>query len=915
MRYCVGIDLGTTNTVVGYCSVRDTEPPKVFAIAQLVGPGQSSKRELLPSVRYQLSDEERGSQNEMSASFVVGEHAKRLGVTASDRAIVSAKSWLSHARVDRTAAILPWGAPANVEKISPLEASASYLAHVRAMWNDAHPDAPLEQQDVVLTVPASFDESARTLTVQAAQQAGLSKLTLIEEPLAAFYDWLAFTPDRDAKLAGVRSVVIVDVGGGTTDFSLVRVDPIADGPPRLTRVAVGDHLLLGGDNMDLALARLCETRLGGERLGPQQLAQLVHACREAKEKLLASAESTPVPISVLSTGSRLVGRTRSTELTRTDVLTTLVDGFFPRVDKDEEVEQRRSAFLEFGLPYVADAAITRHLGAFLGAQKMESSAPGGAYALLLNGGVFHGEPFVQRLLEVLASWEGRRVEHLQSASPDLAVARGAAAFARARRGVGVKVASGSPRSLYLRVEGSPGEDDKLICILPRGVAEGDEHVLESRDFLLTLNRPARFHLASTHLDFGHAAGDVTDGKLAGLVELPPILAVLEALQGIAPRGDISGKSTTERVKIAATLTELGTVELSCISADDSSRRWKLAFALRGGASKSAGQDGPPVARVSELHPRFAEAKERILAAYGKADRVADPKAVKTLRTSLENVLGPREGWEAPLLRELFDSLLGVAKKRRRSADHERTWFNLAGFTLRPGRGHPLDDWRSKELEGLFEQGVQFANEPQVWTEWWIMWRRVSGGLSSAMQEQLAKTIEHALAPASGRPRPRPPGPKMLGYEDMVRLAGSLESLSSARKTELGDWLVKRVLEQNEPDRTWWAIGRLGERAPLYGSAHNVVPVADAQRWLDVAMTRKWSSGDSVVLAAAVMARATGDRVRDIDDTRRAMVLERLQKVDAPRRWYEFVREPVELADDDVRLIAGESLPPGLRLAT
>nr|HNH65035.1 Hsp70 family protein [Thauera aminoaromatica] len=473
-RYTVGIDLGTSNTVVAFAAEGE-DRIQVLEIEQLVGRGELAARTLLPSVRYHpaageldpatlrlvaSAGEGQGAPPAVLGEAVVGQYARELGAQVPGRLVASAKSWLSHAGVDRNAAILPWGAAEDVPKVSPVVASASYLAHVRAAWNRQHPGAALENQDIVLTVPASFDEGARALTLEAARLAGLPRLRLLEEPQAAFHDWLFRHREQlAAELAQSRLLLVCDIGGGTTDLTLIQVEPAADGlsPPRLTRIGVGDHLMLGGDNMDLALAHLVEKRLlaGGERLSAAQLAQLVQRCRAAKEQLLAADAPEELKVTLLGAGSRLIGAARSTALRCDEVLRLVVDGFLPLVGADEAPARRRAAIVEFGLPYPADPAISRHLAAFLrrhgqvsrvalgmpgtGADRDADGDADEAAAplaipdtLLLNGGVFRADAISARLEGLLAHWRGAPPRVLHNDAPDLAVARGAVAFALVR---------------------------------------------------------------------------------------------------------------------------------------------------------------------------------------------------------------------------------------------------------------------------------------------------------------------------------------------------------------------------------------------------------------------------------------------------------------------------------------------------
>ncbi len=939
-RFIVGIDLGTTHTVVAFVRADDaTRTPTIFEVDQLIAPGEIAARPLLHSLRYHPAEAElpepmRRLPWELpeipsgAAPYVVGELARELGAKVPGRLVVSAKSWLSHAGVDRTAAILPWGAEEGVPKISPVDASASYLAHVRAAWDRAHPGAPLHEQEVVLTIPASFDEGARALTLAASREAGIPRVHLLEEPQAAFYDWLGRQEDVAASATGTKLAIVIDVGGGTTDLTLVRVE-LRETGPRLTRIAVGDHLMLGGDNMDLALAKRAETAIG-QKLPPGRFSQLLVQCRRAKEALLSEQAPERFKVTVLGSGSKLVGGSLSTEIARADVEAQIVDGFFPDAGTDARPARRATAIVELGLPYVADAAVTRHVAAFVARhQDVAKDAVGDALvnglalpdAVLLNGGVFRGAPIAKRMTDVLARWRGAPLRVLDNAEPELAVARGAALYGLARRGLGMKIGGGSARSYFLLIDDAEGKR-RGLCVLPRGAEEGEEVVVKERTFSLRLGEPVRFSLASSTGEAAYVrAGEIVDVDADLFRELPPIAAVLDDVGEDAPRNSMAPpagysmappraapqRGREARVRLAAALTEIGTLEMSCIAEADASKRWKLELELRGQHdSELAAQ------RVTQLHPRYAEARARIDAVYGKSE-VEGGKLVKTLRADLEKILGAREKWPMPLLRELFGSLLAGVKRRRRSADHERVWFNLAGYTLRPGVGYPLDDFRSRQLFAIFEQGVQFAPEAQNWSEWWTLWRRVAGGLDDAQQEKVLGAIDWYLHPPTPRPRPRPSGPKALGYDDMVRLAASLERLSPAHKERIGGWLLERLTKHGEGAFSWWALGRIGARIPLYGSAHTVVSRPHAESWLKAILALDWKAVEPAAFAATMLARRSGDRTRDIDAALADETARRLRAHGAPESWAKLVLEVAVLGEDTMARLLGESLPPGLSL--
>jgi molecular chaperone DnaK (HSP70) len=598
-RFVVGIDLGTTNSAVAFVDTASAEPRiTMLPIPQLVAPGAVEPRPTQPSFLYLPADAEFkkeqlalpwGKESSQGASraaappkrgeMIVGELARTHGWQVPTRLVSSAKSWLSHAGVDRLATILPWQAPPEVEKVSPVEASARYLSHMRAAWDHAHPDAPLAAQDVLLTVPASFDAVARELTVRAATEAGLPHVTLLEEPQAAFYSWLGQAGESWRNQLSVGDVVLVcDVGGGTTDFSLISVSDV-DGNLSLERVAVGDHILLGGDNMDLALAHTVRQRLEGEghKLDNWQFASLVHAARTAKEQLLSGGEAQSAPVVVLGRGSKVIGGSVRTELKRTEVESVLVDGFFPQVVLgDKPAKARRVGLRELGLPFAADAGITRHLSAFIAAQRK-------ATAVLFNGGVMKGRVLRQRVLETLDSWSDSPEEDLKVLSGtdlDLAVAHGAAYYGMVRRGTGVRIRGGTARAYYIGIESSmlavPGMAPplKALCVAPFGMEEGTEADVTSDELGLVVGEPAEFRFLSSSTRREDRAGTlIEDARRDDLTELAPVSTALGAT-GETHAGEVVPVTLRSRV------TEIGTLELFCVERDG--KQWKLEYNVREG---------------------------------------------------------------------------------------------------------------------------------------------------------------------------------------------------------------------------------------------------------------------------------------------------------------------------------------------
>lgn len=914
VKYVVGIDLGTTHSAVAYSPV-EKMAIRIFPVPQLVAPGEAADFELVPSAVYLPAPNELpegGTQLPWgeSPSWIVGELARRMGARVPGRLVASAKSWLSHAGVDRLAPILPWGAPDDVEKISPAEASARILAHVRAAWDAAHPDAPLARQEVVLTVPASFDEVARTLTVEAAKQAGLSRLRLLEEPQAAFYDFLHENEGGlEAAVGQARLALVVDVGGGTTDLTLVRIEPQQAGPPKIERIAVGEHLMLGGDNMDVTLARHVERELDA-RLDAARWSALVQAARLAKEALLAPEAPPEYGIAALGRGTKLIGGAQTTRVRREEAEGILLDGFLPKSGIAEGPQRRgRAGLTELGLPYASDPAISRHINAFLRRHVQEAAETGVTVheglprpdALLLNGGVFNAPAVTSRLSEVLEGWFGEPVPLLTHASLDLAVARGAAYYGLVRRGFGVKIGGGSPRSYYVGVEGEGGER-RALCVVPRGMEEGTDAEVPGRTFDLVVGRPVTFPLYASTAARPDAAGDVVEVD-EELDALPPLHTVIRAdASAPAPR---PGQMVTLPVKLRAALTEIGTLELSLRG--EQQRQWRLEFSLRG--EEKGG--GAAVAPIDQLPRRFDEARALVELCYGKKAQPVEAREIKSLWRNLEKIIGARDEWSSAVNRELWGIVLGGAQKRRRTADHEKTWFQLAGYCLRPGFGAPLDEWRISELWKVWKQGVQYTTEKPNWSEWWIMWRRVSGGLEAGHQKQILDFVRPWLKPPEGRFPPKPKGPKAEGFDEMLRLAASLERISAADKVEVGRWVMHRLQGTRQ---SWWPLGRLGARQPFAGSAHDVVPVEVASAWLEHLFGLDWKKTDGAAFAAAQIARRTGDRGRDLPDELCEQVAQRLEAMNAPEGWVRMVREQVDLSAADEMRVFGDTLPAGLRLS-
>ncbi|OBU46588.1 molecular chaperone DnaK [Photobacterium damselae] len=602
-RYSIGIDLGTTHCVLSYVDLNDEDAAvTVMPIPQLTNPGNVEERSQLPSFMYQAHESELAPGDtalpwNAQPKAIVGAMARTLGSKTPIRLISSAKSWLCHGGVNRRDAFLPLNSPDEVAKVSPVEATQNYLEHLADAWNNAHPETPLFDQDVTITVPASFDPAARDLTAEAARNVGFKHLTLLEEPQAAVYSWIKNNDEtwRDQVTVG-DIVLVVDIGGGTTDLSLVAVTE-DDGNLTLNRVAVGDHILLGGDNMDLALAYRLKMKLAqeGKQLQPWQVQAITHACRDAKEDLLNDSELKSVPIVVPSRGSKLLGGTLQTELTQEEVQQTLVEGFFPQTAVEEmPVQTARGALTQMGLPYAQDAAVSRHVASFLSRQSQAVEELFEKYeqvhdgfirptAILFNGGVLKSSLLADRLMSIINSWlttaGSEEAKRLQGLDLDLAVASGASYYGSVRRGKGVRIRGGIASSYYVGIESAmpaiPGMEPPLeaLCVAPFGMEEGSEVNVPSQEFGLIIGQPVHFKFFGSTVRREDTAGTHLDWwEPEEMEELPEIQVTLPVTEGRSA-GEVVP------VKLASRVTELGTLCLEAISTENG-QKWQVEFDVR-----------------------------------------------------------------------------------------------------------------------------------------------------------------------------------------------------------------------------------------------------------------------------------------------------------------------------------------------
>ncbi len=935
-RYIVGIDLGTTNSAVAFIDTADTDARarvENLPILQLTAPGETQACEVLPSFLYQGAPDEFPKDalqlpwQETPDQGAVGAFARDHGAEVPGRLVGSAKSWLSHAGVDRTAPLLPWHASEDVTKVSPVEATAAYLAHMRAAWNHVHPDNPLEGQDVVITVPASFDEVARELTVRAAAQAGLARIILLEEPQAAFYAWINRQGNQwQQQVEAGQTILVCDIGGGTSDFSLIEVRS-AQEEVSFHRIAVGDHLILGGDNLDLALAYHVEKELDTS-LSSRQFSSLVRSCQKVKEALLGEQAPESVTVNILGTGSALIGGALQVEIERHELHALLLDGFFPQTELTEKPTSRRSGFQEFGLPYASDHAMTRYLADFLcrhapgkeGDDPKQTCRAARPDIVLFNGGLFLSPQVRTRLVDCLSAWFssddapwGPTV--LEGDRPELAVARGAAYYGYVRRGKGVRINAGLARSYYIGVQSDKPDQsgsNQAICLAPAGLEEGHTIDLSKRAFTLLIRQPVEFPLYASSVrttDLSGALIEVDPGEVSGL---PPIRTVLRS----------GKKQTADRLSVTlhARLSAIGTLDLWC-SERQGDRQWRLEFDVRS------------VTRT-ELAAHTGE---------GETAGFVEATAVEQCRAAITETFGPqgatrpnpqglvkqleqvtdmsRSAWPPSVLRQLWEGLYAVKEGRKIDALHEMRWLNLLGYALRPGYGYAVDDWRVKQTWQLFQEKVIFSRNQACRSEWWILWRRIAGGLLSGQQRALCTplitSVKEIAAGARAKKTQSKAGATRARIEtneliEMWRLLGTCERLPHAAKIELGNLILGiDPKQEGVRDAALWALGRIGARCPLYGPLNDLIGAAQVEPWVTHLLRAPVQANTAFTLMQ--LCRRTHDRYRDIDTDLRRDVCDFLMTFEAPAHFIELVKHGGQLKREEQTLVFGDRLPCGLHL--
>jgi molecular chaperone DnaK (HSP70) len=922
-RFSIGIDLGTTSSALAFVPLTGDAQSEALAVSQWETLDTLVDAPTLPSFLYlpedafaaQLRGKVPGTQE-----WIAGRLARRRAGEAPGRVVRSAKSWLCHHAADRSAPILPWGledlSPA--QKISPVQAAAFILNYLRGAWDSsfARSGYAFDDQEITITVPASFDAAAQRLTLNAAEEAGFpSSVRLLEEPQAAFYCWLGqhssanpLWEGLDVHNAAPRHVLIVDIGGGTSDFSLFELRPgPSDGIPHITRVAVSEHILLGGDNIDLALAVLLEPRLMGERgqISGPQWDHLVASCRDLKEQALSGIAPTNERFTVAlpSRGSSLMAGALAATMGRDELERLVLDGFFPACDARARPYRSQSGLRDWGLPYAVDSAVTHHLADFL------RDRPG-VDAVLFNGGSLHSTVLRQRLLEQIAAWQGgTQPLELENAEPDLAVALGAARFGKLLHSHAGRIAAGAARAVFVQVQTAPVETDQaippaLVCVLPRNASAEQLFGIDLPGLEMRTDQLVSFQACSSTRHGSSHAGDVLPWEAEAFHMLPPLQTIIRT-----PNGP-DAPDRTVPVRLAAKINALGLLQISCVSKDPLiPQSWPLEFNLRPHERGSAAARNTPASVPVEPNATTEAqqaARRQITTTFTRPPAKSDRLTANAILKHLERTIGlPRHEWNAALLRNLWPALNERTTDRTLSVEHEEAWLTLAGFLLRPGFGFAHDGLRMDELWLLRDAGLRFPGKRSKVQEY-ILWRRVAGGLTTARQEMLLAGELASIR--TGRASP-----------ELVRLAGSLERLPRETKSDLIQTFIAQVLQRVEAKQHCApylaALGLLLNRAPLYAGPETVVAAEFVARAYAAFQHLDWAEPELLELHNLFLraARVVDDRNLDVPKSLRNQIARKLESAGIAPLRTATIKAFTPVGRTDCTTLYGEALPPGLLL--
>lgn len=928
-RYFIGIDLGTSNCALSYIDSKDLSAgTQIFKVPQYSSLDTVRESTSLPSFCYYLTEAEQTALGENTVGGwnqgrVVGLLARDHAGSDAARTISSAKSWLCHAGIDRERKLLPWKSDviAADEKYSTVEASAAYLDYLRFAWDQTigqeGKQSQFDRQEIVITVPASFDTVAQRLTLDAAEQAHYPKSTrLLEEPQAAFYAWLekhTEVSDWAQVLDGLserpKVVCVCDIGGGTSDFSLFELSLVeGESLPHVRRIAVSNHILLGGDNIDLALAHLAEAKLSdGGALSSSDWSQLGSQCRELKERVLSTegAEDETFTIALASSGGSLFDSVRTVALERGEIMRMVLDGFFPTCASDAQPHQSAGGLREIGLPYAEDSAITHHLADFIRQRKVD--------ALLFNGGSLASAILRDRLTDQIADWQdGQRPTLLENESLDLAVARGAAWYqASLSREHVATIESGSGHSFYIEVSYTPKrkkkkgghqQETRLVCVLAQGSPIEASTRVTSLNLSLKVNMPVQFQAYTSTCREGDKGGDLVAQNAHDFQKLPVMqtMAQLPVGTAIPAGGDVA-------IELEAHLNSLGILRMNCVSVrriQEENRVWRLEFNLRQTeGDQSQGNAQQPVDTGISTEDLGAS-KALIVDTFGAEQIMPPAKLLKELeRISHLN----RREWNVPFIRELWQTHSQYLTRRDLSTEHELAWLNAAGFFLRPGYGHGLDEYFIRTLWAVHELDLAYATNKANREQYFLLWRRVAGGLDQAQQEALyAEWIDKTLQDTK------------QSYEP-ARMLGAFEHLSAEKRIQLARHFTESIVRRAESfcDHSIWALGRVLNRVPLYGGEDAILPASEVLRAFDCLETLDWSRDNLRNLRQLFVqaARIVNHRDHDVAEELRERIIAKAKLSGASEQQTEPLRTFTPIDAKDIQQLFGESLPVGLSVSS
>ena len=898
-KYLIGIDLGTTNCSLSY---REAAAPR-GSLHDLDIPqwqdGARIKLKTLPSFVYVATKAELKKDKfrlplhpaSEAVSCLVGAGAKSIAIETNDRVIHSAKSWLAVQSVDAREAFLPHNSDSVVgsQRLSPLQVTRLLLEHLKYSWDYEVGSASGEKfvdQAIVVTIPASFDVAAQSLTEAAWLEAGYPGSTsFLEEPQAAYYHWSQGNHSQAEQLPSNRTVLVCDIGGGTTDFSLLETTGQSDYPTK--RLAVSSHILLGGDNVDLAIAKQIEASRASTlaKLDSRSWAGLVASARLCKETLLNTAGGQDnYTLSISTDSADLFSSSESITMHRSDIL-EIMNGFVPMCPVDARPDQNPDALRPWGLPYAEDPAFTKHLAEFLAGRTVDF--------ILFAGGTMQSEFFQEQILNCLQSWQQSAITVLPQTSAQLAISRGACLFLAAKISGSGLIEAHFPHNILLEVAGESGPMG--LCVAAKDQKFGTANLIKAPIEGL-VNRQVSFKI------YQDAVADRVVGDLAPLASEQRFVAELTtSLQ----TGDKEGKEPTRvHLDLFAELTETKSLKIECRSDEKS---WPLLFALNQSSgnqfSKQTSSNASAVKGISA--PQLAAAEERVLAHFGKKAKNSSPG---TLVTELETALGePRSNWDIATLRSLNGLLQPHHTRRSRSAAHESSWLYLSGYTLRPGFGHPTDVDTIEVLWRVFERGLFHPKEPKVLNQWFILWRRVAGGLSGDRQDR----IFDKYSPLVRQRHTTSP--------ELLLLLGSLERVDSLKKITFGNFLEKEIRsgEKANIEAKIWCLARLASRVSLYASKATVLRAKSIEPWIESMMVLdlRQKHYRQLRLFFLLAGRLLADRELDINPHLRDKLLQHLRHQGLDEDSLVDISKYRELSETDQSQIFGEELPTGLFMKT